>query len=117
MKNFPHSIIILLLGLSLATLLTACGPSGNASTSFWVRGNCDMCKETIEGAAKATPGVASAVYDLEAHMLQIDYDSTKVTIPQLHAACAGAGYDTKIQTAESEAYADLPKCCKKPADQ
>jgi periplasmic mercuric ion binding protein len=117
MKNYLSTITLLTCACGLAILLTGCGKSANAHTEFWVRGNCDMCKETIEEAVQATPGVASAMYDLDAHTLNVNFDSTKVTIPQLHAACAGAGYETKTQPAEVAAYADLPKCCKKPADQ
>lgn len=108
---------LLLAALSIVILLSGCGPKGNASTEFWVRGNCEMCKETIETAVKGTPGVAQAEYDLESHTLHVDFDSTKVNVSKLHAACAGAGYETKTTPAENEAYAELPKCCKKPADQ
>jgi periplasmic mercuric ion binding protein len=109
--------VLLLPFLVLASVWSGCSNKGNASTEFWVRGNCEMCKATIEGALAATPGVASAVYDLDAHTLHVDYDSTKVTISGLHAACAGAGYESKVQSAEPQAYANLPTCCKKPEDQ
>jgi periplasmic mercuric ion binding protein len=116
-----HSLLTKITGfLSLMlvlNLLTGCGKPYNASTEFWVRGNCDMCKATIEKAVNATDGVANASYDVDAHQLHVDYDSTKVNLAGLHAACASAGYETKNTPAIQAAYADLPVCCKKPEDQ
>jgi periplasmic mercuric ion binding protein len=117
MKMKSHKISPLLMMLCTLGLLAGCGAQGNADAAFWVRGNCEMCKATIEDALHAQPGVASATYDLEAHTLHVRYDSTQITESKLHAACAGAGYETKVQPAQTQAYADLPKCCKKPADQ
>ncbi len=110
---------LLLLPVTAVLLLTmaSCSPKGNASTAFWVRGNCEMCKATIEEGLSGTPGVAAATYDLDAHMLHVDYDSTQINLKGLHAACAAVGYETKEQAAGEQAYAELPKCCKKPADQ
>lgn len=110
-------IFSLAMGSLLIVSLAGCGAKGNASTAFWVRGNCDMCKATIEKALSSTDGVASAGYDLAANTLQVEYDSTKVTVDGLHKACAKAGYDTKLVLADLGAYSDLPKCCKKPEDQ
>lgn len=102
--------------VAILFLLSSCGDSGNAQTEFWVRGNCDMCKENIETALNEVAGVASASYDLESHMANISYDSTKVIPGDLHQAIANAGYDTKEITAIQAAYDELPKCCKKPED-
>jgi periplasmic mercuric ion binding protein len=114
-----HNLRILLLLPALATLvwLPGCGAKGNASAEFWVRGNCEMCKATIEASLTANPGVAAADYQIETQTLHVDYDSTQVNLAGLHAACASAGYETKTQAAQEKAYAELPKCCKKPEDQ
>ena len=117
MKMQISRIMLLPIAAILVLTMASCSPKGNASTAFWVRGNCDMCKATIEEGLNGTPGVATASYDLDAHMLHVDYDSTLIDVKGLHAACAAAGYETKEQPAVEQAYADLPKCCKKPADQ
>jgi copper chaperone CopZ len=109
--------LLLSMASLLLLLLAACSPKGNATTSFWVRGNCEMCEATIEKALGATPGVVQADYDLATHTLNVEYDSAQVAVDGLHKACAAAGYDTKLATATAQAYADLPKCCKKPEDQ
>jgi copper chaperone CopZ len=76
-----------------------------------------MCEKTIETALNATEGVASADYDLGAHMLIVSYDSNAIGLEGLHHACASAGYETRLQPAVPAAYGALPKCCKKMSDQ
>ncbi len=97
----------------LVLQLSGCGAKANAHTEFWVRGNCEMCQETIEKALNGTKGVASAKFDLDHNMAIIDFDSTVVKVSDLHQACANAGYETKLTPASETAYEALPKCCKK----
>lgn len=111
MKKSSLGILALLLGLAIH--LSGCTAKGNAHAEFWVRGNCDMCKETIEKALKGTKGVTEATYDLDAHTAIVDYDSSQVDVTGLHQACANAGYETKVSPASADAYEALPKCCKK----
>lgn len=99
--------------LAMAALLHSCTATGNATAEFWVRGNCEMCQERIEAALQAVEGVASAHYDLDAHMARVHYDSVRVKPDDLHGACASAGYETKTTPASADAYDALPKCCKK----
>lgn len=113
MKNLAY-LILLLCG---AAGLNSCSDAvANSETEFWVRGNCDMCRETIETALNSVEGVASASYDLENHQASVSFDSLKTNPAALEAAVAAAGYDTKDQQALPEAYTALPKCCKKPKD-
>lgn len=106
--------LIAISGLSL--LPFACADQGNASVDFWVRGNREMCKKTIETALNAQVGVSSATYDVEAHTAHVRYDSTRITPAALHKACAAVGYETKVEAASVSAYDALPKCCKKVED-
>ena len=64
-------------------------------TSFKVSGNCDMCKERIEKAAKIE-GVKNA---------------TKTTLDQIQQNIANAGYDTPMFKSTEENYKKLPQCC------
>lgn len=115
MKN--NLVIALFLGFFSATIfLSGCGKPSNSSAEFWVRSNCEMCKETIETALNNTEGVAVAELNLDNHMIKIDFDSTKIDLQGLHKACANAGYETKEVAAIETAYQNLPKCCKKPED-
>lgn len=82
-----------------------------AETTFGVRGNCGMCKTTIETAAKGVEGVASASWDKELKKIEVKFDDTKTNDLAIHNAIAASGYDTDKVTGNEAAYKDLPKCC------
>ncbi|AXG70798.1 heavy-metal-associated domain protein [Kordia sp. SMS9] len=79
--------------------------------TFGVRGNCGMCKETIEKAAHSVKGVAKATWDVKKKSIEISYDEYVVNENVVHKAIAAAGYDTDKMEGDKEAYSNLPKCC------
>lgn len=84
--------------------------------TFGVRGNCSMCKTTIEKAAKSVDGVAEATWDVDKKSIVIMYDEYKATEKELHIAIANAGYDTELEIGSKAAYEKLPKCCQFESD-
>ena len=80
--------------------------------SFGVRGNCGMCKNTIEKAANGVEGVASANWDVDKKKIDVSFDDTKTDAMAIHKAIAASGYDTEIVAGDEEAYEGLPGCCK-----
>ena len=80
--------------------------------SFGVRGNCGMCKNTIEKAANGVEGVASANWDVNKKKIDVSFDSKKTNIMAIHKAIAASGYDTEKVAGNEEAYDGLPGCCK-----
>ncbi len=84
----------------------------NADVSFGVRGNCGMCKSTIEKAAKKLEGVANAVWDIEKKKIDVAFDDAKTDAISIHNAIAASGYDTDMVLANEDAYKGLPDCCK-----
>jgi periplasmic mercuric ion binding protein len=80
--------------------------------SFGVRGNCGMCKNTIEKAANGVEGVASANWDVDKKKIDVSFDDTKTDAMAIHNAIAASGYDTEKVAGSEEAYKDLPGCCK-----
>ena len=79
---------------------------------FDVAGNCGMCKDRIEEAAKSVDGVNYANWDKETKMLEVKYNSDTVNVHKVHMAIAKAGHDTKMHKASDEVYDKLPGCCK-----
>jgi len=79
--------------------------------SFGVRGNCGMCKSTIEKAANAVDGVASANWDVDKKKIDVSFDDSKTDAMAIHNAIAASGYDTEKVAGSEEAYKDLPGCC------
>ncbi len=81
-------------------------------TIFGVRGNCGMCKETIEKAAKSVDGVKSANWDVDAKFIVVTFNETATDKMAIHNAIAKSGYDTEQVAGSEEAYKELPGCCK-----
>jgi len=54
--------------------------------SFGVRGNCGMCKSTIEKAANGVEGVASANWDVDKKKIDVSFDDSKTDAMAIHKA-------------------------------
>lgn len=96
---------------SLMVLTTFC--NSNAQTTkvkFKVFGNCEMCKKTIETALDVK-GVKSANWNTETKIIEISYQSDKISDDKLHELIAASGYDTEKKKGSDKAYSDLPGCC------
>ncbi|WP_055444890.1 cation transporter [Lacinutrix himadriensis] len=83
-----------------------------ADISFGVRGNCGMCKSTIEKAVHAVPGVSKANWDVDKKKIEVSFDDTKTDATAIHTAIAASGYDTDKVLGSEAAYENLPGCCK-----
>lgn len=83
-----------------------------ANTSFGVRGNCGMCKSTIEKAVNGIEGVASANWHVDKKKIDVSFDDKKTNEMAIHNAIAASGYDTEKVMGNLEAYDALPGCCK-----
>lgn len=83
----------------------------NKLASFGVRGNCGMCKSTIENATKKLNGVKSADWDQSSKQIVVSYDSTLLSEDDIHQTIANSGYDTDRVIANEKAYNNLPGCC------
>jgi len=100
LKYFFVSFILINLSFKIST-----------ETSFKVHGNCEMCKERIEKAAKKVKGVKSANWSMKTYNIKVVYDSQLTNVEKLHQAIADAGYDTeKIKSTDAK-YKALPHCC------
>jgi len=79
--------------------------------SFGVRGNCGMCKKTIEKAANKIDGVANATWDVDKKKIDVVFDATQTNEMAIHNAIAASGYDTDKVASDLNAYNNLPMCC------
>lgn len=84
---------------------------------FGVRGNCGMCKATIEKAVKSLEGIATADWDVNKKKIKVSYNEHVVKENDMHKAIAAAGYDTEKLNGNSDSYKKLPECCKFDHDQ
>ena len=84
----------------------------NPDISFGVRGNCGMCKTTIEKAALSVDGVEEASWSTATKILDIKTKTSLDSIAiKIHQAVADSGYDTELVSAMEENYSSLPRCC------
>ena len=84
--------------------------NGITTSTFKVWGNCDMCKETIEGSLKVD-GITKVDWNTESKMITTSYDSTKITLNQIQKNISLVGYDNEIYKGDDLAYKALPECC------
>ncbi len=78
---------------------------------FGVRGNCAMCKKTIEKAANGVSGVSKAIWDVDKKKIEVAFDASKTNLTSIHKAIAASGYDTEKAIGSEDAYKNLPGCC------
>lgn len=79
--------------------------------SFGVRGNCGMCKKTIEKAANGVDGVVKATWNVDKKKIDVSFDDSKTDAITIHKAVAASGYDTEKVAGSEDAYKSLPGCC------
>jgi mercuric ion binding protein len=91
-------------------VLTNVNPNGSLSSSFKVWGNCEMCKETIEGSLK-TEGITKADWNVDTKILTVEFDSAKISLDQIQKNVASVGYDTEKYKGDDKAYSELADCC------
>lgn len=106
----------------LAIVITSCGTNsegtvsktevsnGIATSTFKVWGNCEMCKETIEGALKVD-GISKADWNVETKIITVEFDTAKISLDQIQKNIAIVGYDNEKYKADDKAYSDLAECC------
>ena len=80
-------------------------------TSFGVKGNCKMCKKTIETSALSLDGVHKAIWDVKTKQIDLVYDDQLVELTTFHNTIASSGYSTDLVDLNQEAYKNLPMCC------
>jgi periplasmic mercuric ion binding protein len=101
-----------LIYLSFISILFSCSKNNSKEVEFFVRGNCEMCKERIENTVKNVSGVSAANWDVNSSKLKVTFDSSKVKELDLHKAIAATGHATKLVEMNIKAHDELPECCK-----
>lgn len=79
---------------------------------FKVNGQCNMCENRIEKAAKTLDGVVSAQWDKSNKSLTVSYDDKKTTMQKIQTSITMAGHDTEMFSASESGYNKLSECCK-----
>lgn len=89
-------------------------PANNANAEhvqFKVAGNCEMCKDRVETAAKSVAGVSSAVWNMETKQMDVHFDASKTNSDAIQKSVAKVGHDAGKHKAPADVYKALPECC------
>ena len=105
----------LLSTFTLALLLSAFAV-GDKTVKIQTNAVCGMCKDRIESTIGALDGVQSVRLDLTTKKVKIKYDEAKQSAASLRLAITKIGYAAADVSADTEAQAALPACCKAEAD-
>lgn len=80
--------------------------------SIYAKGNCEHCKERIEGVVSKLNGVKKVEWKTEINKVICEYDPALVNNDAIQKVIAEVGHDTKKYRADSKVYKNLPACCK-----
>jgi copper chaperone CopZ len=96
--------------------------STQSDYSIGVKGNCGMCKTTIEKAVKGLDFVKNAEWGIKTKILDVEFINSVNSnldpllaaslLDSLNSAINESGYETMNSTANQSSYDALPGCCK-----
>jgi len=109
MKKFTIILLLTFIGFSVQAQQKK---NKNARYDVEVNGNCEQCKKRIEKAAFSVPGVKSAEWHIDDHVLHLILNEEKSSLAEVKKAIAKAGHDTDDVKATAEDYDRLHSCCK-----
>ena len=101
----------LLIQLSIIFICFSCANNNEKKAVLTVKGNCDMCKATIEKSLEVE-GIYEASWDKKTKELNVSYDSILISLPTISTYISKAGYDNELLKGSDEAYDNLHECCK-----
>jgi copper chaperone CopZ len=108
MKSVSRILVVITVLLSS---ISSFAQIKNARTeTVKINGNCGMCKSNIENAGNVQ-NVANVIWNLDAKIATLKYDSLKTNKDEILQRIALAGYDNENFRASDNIYLKLPKCC------
>jgi periplasmic mercuric ion binding protein len=109
-KLFFAIVLLMAIGVNVSAQTGIKTTEKQKTESIKVWGNCGMCKDRIEKAAKEE-GATSAAWDSKTKMLAVTFNPSKTSVDALEKKFAAVGHDTEKYKAPDDVYAKLPGCC------
>lgn len=97
--------------LALFAASTSLTLAQTITETFAVSGNCGMCKNRIEKAAKGA-GAAEATWNKDTKELTVSFAAGATSVAKIQQKVAEVGHDNASFQATDATYAKLPPCCK-----
>ncbi len=98
--------------LIVAILINVSVFAQTKTDTIYAKGNCEHCKERIEGNIKEISGVIAASWDPSLGRLICTYNTQQTSNDAIQKKIASVGHDTDKYRAEDKVYKSLPACCK-----
>jgi mercuric ion binding protein len=73
---------------------------------------CGQCKDRIEEKLNYTKGVKFSELNLTVNLLEVKFNSEKISLEQIKNVIVDLGYDADELKANVKAIENLPLCCK-----
>ncbi|MBD1433863.1 TonB-dependent receptor [Sphingobacterium sp. DN00404] len=105
--NGLYKGLITLLFISIYTIGFA---QQDSTITFEVAGNCALCKQRIEKAAKIK-GVSQATWNTQSGMATVVFNPSTTSSKNIKQSIADVGHDTDEIRAKQEVYEELHQCC------
>ncbi|NKI27096.1 metal transporter [Arenibacter sp. 6A1] len=112
MINTNNSFKALIVTLLLFIGFNLNAQDKNKKISFYVKGNCEMCKSRIEKASLKLKGVKYVSWNIQSKELNLIMDENKCKVIDIKKTIAAVGHDTDETVADLKIYEALPECCK-----
>ena len=64
---------------------------------------CEMCAALVEKELAEQPGVRSAHVQFSESRAEVEYDASRISLPQIRSVMEKAGYHVKVVTPDTEA--------------
>lgn len=104
-----------LMMLSIIAILSSCGvvngQSSKKTISIQTNAQCGDCKERIEEGLNYTKGIAYAELNLENKVVEVKYNSKKISEQEIKKIISEIGYDADEVKANKKSQSELPACC------
>lgn len=105
------SVMMLILTMGLFACGIANGQSSKETISIQTNAQCGECKERIEEKLNYTKGVVYGELDLDTKIVEVKYNSSKISADGVRKVISDLGYSADEVAADSKAQSELPKCC------
>ncbi|MFT6501315.1 MAG: copper chaperone CopZ [Crocinitomicaceae bacterium] len=73
---------------------------------------CGQCKDRLEEKLNYTKGVKFSELNLTENLLEVKFNSEKISLEQVKNVIVDLGYDADEMKANAKAVENLPSCCK-----
>lgn len=101
--------------LTIIVSLSACGIMNGKSSkeiiTIQTNAQCGDCKERIEEKLNYTTGVIYGELDLDTKIVEVKYNSSKISADEVRKVISDLGYNADEVKADPNAQSALPKCC------